>query len=191
MTTISTIAPAAHTFDPAAWLEDFGQLGGGYYTNSEGKAFVCWASPDHTPGDNITAKAMACQLTAEQHKAIEAHIRAEQERRGLSPILAAWDRIKTARAAYNLASPDDDEAERAHWAIVDPAEDMICSAEAMTAREVEVKLWTALAHCMDHKQDDADAHDENLAALIEREATFDFAARILIGAIRDLRKLEA
>lgn len=191
MSTDSTFAPIAHTFDPAAWLGDFSQLGGGYYTTSEGKAFVCWANPDHTPGDNEAAKAMACRLTSDQHKAVEAHIMAEQERRGLSPILAAWDRIKKARAEYNRTSPDDDEAERAHWAIMDPAETLICTTEATTAREVEVKLWTALAHCTNHRQDDADAHDENLAALIEREATFDFSPRLLIGALRDLRKMGA
>lgn len=105
-----------------------------------------------------------------------------------STIAAAWQQIQQSREAYNAAPPDDAEAERAHWSIVDPAESEIRDAEATSLREVEIKLWTALAHSTQHTQDDIDVHSENLAGLIERETTFDFAARILIGAIRDLRK---
>lgn len=190
MTTHTTIAPAAHDIDPAVWLEDFAQLGGGYYTTSEGKAFVCWCNPDHTASDNTAAKEMANALTAEERKEIEAHVLAEHERRGMSPIVAAWDRITKARAAYNQTSPDDEAAERRHWAIVDFAEALISSATARTTREVEIKLWVALGHSCDSADDDRDVYAENLAALIEREDTFDFAPRVLIGALRDLRNME-
>lgn len=65
----STSAPsAAQAFDPATWLEGFGQHGRGFLTKSAGKAFPCQADPDHSPGDNVVSKAMACQSTAEQHK---------------------------------------------------------------------------------------------------------------------------
>ncbi|MEJ6010142.1 hypothetical protein [Novosphingobium aquae] len=71
-----------------------------------------------------------------------------------TPILAAQDRIKQARVECNRTSPDDDEAERRHRAIMDPAAALICSTEATTTREVEVNLWTALAHSTDHRQDE-------------------------------------
>lgn len=109
----------------------------------------------------------------------------------VSSIDAIWQRIKQARAAYNAAPVDDAHAERAHWLIVDPAESEIRDTEATSLRDVEIKLWTALAHSTQYTQDDIDVHSENLAALIDREVSFDFAARVLIGAIRDLRKMGA
>lgn len=188
--TVSTIAPEAHAFSAAEWLEQFTHVGGGY-TITDAGVYIGWINPAFTDTDNRAAKNMICALSPAQHKAIENHLIAQQYGGSVSPIVAAWDRIKSARVAYNAAPIEDDEAERFHWATIGPAESEVRTAEAKTRREVEIKLWVALAHCTDYGQDDADVHAENLATLIEREATFDFAARVMITAIRDLRNMEA
>jgi hypothetical protein len=191
MTTLSAkpaIAPTTPIFDPVGWLEQFEQVGGGYHVTDTG-IYIGWIGQTDENAENRAAKAMVCALTPAQHGAIELHLLARKSAEPTAPILAAWDRIKRARAIYNASSPDDEAAERAHWAIVDPAEAEISRQPATTVREAEIKLWCALAHCTNYATDDADVHGEQIEALIEREATFDFAARILIGAIRDLRNI--
>lgn len=106
-------------------------------------------------------------------------------------IEQAWQRIKDARAEYNSAPYDDEAAEEKHWQIVDAAEATIRETEGNTARSAEVKIWLALLHSLNTRQDDADAMREDCAAFSARELELDWIPRLMLSAIRDLRTVEA
>ena len=105
-------------------------------------------------------------------------------------IEQAWKRIKDAREAWNRAADDDDEAERLHWAIVDPAEVLIASTPATELRAAEIKLWIALLHSVDGRDDDRAVVTENMATLTALEPGFDFVPHLIFTAIRDLRSMQ-
>ncbi len=104
-------------------------------------------------------------------------------------IEQAWKRIKDAREAWNRAADDDDDAERQHWAIVDPAEALISSTAATSLRAAEIKLWIALLHTVDDRDDDRAVVTENVATLTALESGFDFIPRLIFATIRDLRAM--
>ena len=96
----NSIAPDAHTFDPAAWLSAFANRGGGWTTRPGGETIlgilVC-GNPDETE-----ARAMLDGLSPEQSSQIAAYIRERGLLSAQTPdaaILHAWERRKSSIAS--------------------------------------------------------------------------------------------
>lgn len=174
------------SFDAAAWLERFAQVGGGYYTNDHG-LYLGWLNPSFPDPDNRTAKQMACSLSPDQHAAVADHVAAMQADREPSKIIAAWERIKAARLAYNAAPMDSDEAETAFDRAMNYNEPLIANTIATTARELEIVMWLHLLHIAHTNRDEADIFAEDVDALSARRDTLDFNQELLVSAITALR----
>lgn len=107
----------------------------------------------------------------------------------------AWQRIKDARAGIS-AIPDDDigtetEAENNLWEVFDAAECAIRESETASRRHAEIKLWCAFLHSVNIARDESDVLAEDFDALSARDTSFDWNARLILSAIRSLRKPEA
>lgn len=103
----------------------------------------------------------------------------------------AWQKIKAARAAWHLATEDDEAAEQLHWQIVDSEEEVIRVTQGGTARSAEVKLWLSFLHSIRTRSEDANAIAEDVDALSADEGELDWNARLVLAAIRDLRAMQS
>ncbi len=74
MTTDSTIAPNAHTFEPARWLERFEALGGCFTATPSGDTMLGWFCWGHPAEEQAQARAMGEALSEVQKAAITAHL---------------------------------------------------------------------------------------------------------------------
>lgn len=203
MNTSSTIAPDAHTFDPATWLDNFKSIGGGWTARPGGETIlgilVCG-----NPGEGA-ARAMLDNLSSEQSSQIDAYIR----ERGLLPcqtpndaVLGAWERRKAAFARYNALPIADDtdptydaddqltDAERHEWAIINDAEAAMVAATVTTPRAVAAILWTALSHSLTDRAQDEAAVKGDLAAMLAFDERLDWDERLILAALRSLHAME-
>jgi len=175
-------APSAHDFNPQKWLADFGEHGGGYYACPD-SVQIGWLVADGT--SNSQAARMLNALSPDQERAVKAHIIALRDAEP-DTVEAAWQRIKNARVVYNLADPDDDDAEELYWSVVDKAERTMQETTERTRRSAEIKLWLAFLHSSVNQPEEALVFTEDLPALLLRERDLDWLPRLLISAIRDL-----
>lgn len=74
MTTDSTIALNAHTFDPAIWLARFEALGGCFTVTPSGETMLGWFCWGHPAEEQAQARAMGEALSEQQRAAITAHL---------------------------------------------------------------------------------------------------------------------
>lgn len=112
-------------------------------------------------------------------------------------ILAAWERRQAAYVRYQVIPFADDESdpysveEKALWAIIDEAEEVIRSTVARTPKGVEIQLWVALYHSVSGREDDEAITRGDLGRLVELEPTFDWNARLAFAALRSLHAMGA
>ena len=107
-------------------------------------------------------------------------------------LLDAWDRRVAAFLRYNalpnsetpgdVYTPD----EKAEWAIIDEAEEVIRSHVATTPAGVAVQLWSCLQHSMHYRWSEAACLARNLGPIEARGQELDWNVRLIIAAIRSL-----
>lgn len=106
-------------------------------------------------------------------------------------IEAAWERRQTAYAAFKVV--DDLSEEQRLWAVVDTAEEIIRSTNALTPKGVLIQLWCALYHstaALSQEQDDAVTRGD-LDAVDAEDRALDWNARLMVAAMRSLKAMEA
>lgn len=112
-------------------------------------------------------------------------------------IVEAWNRRVEAFKVYNALPFSEvvEEAytpeERAQWAIIDGAEDVIRSTVAKTPEGVSIQLWTQLSHNVRSRDDEAATQRRDLAYFEAKDDALDWTERLTIAAIRSLQTQEA
>lgn len=112
-------------------------------------------------------------------------------------IETAFRRRQAAYAAYN-ALPVKNEpvvdgygpGERALWATIDQAEEIIRSTVASTPRGVMLQLWCAMYHTVSGREDDEAVTRGDFAAIDRLDSRLDWNARLTLAALRSLQAME-
>ena len=107
-------------------------------------------------------------------------------------IIEAWNARAVAFATLpglrsTATSDEDTPEEKAQWAIIDAAEQVIHAETATTPRGAELQLWTSLYYLfLGNEQVDA-THRCDLDWFLERAEDFDWSERLVFAALRSLR----
>ena len=106
-----------------------------------------------------------------------------------TPSLAQhWEIDRRALHAIDVSEDHSDDADPELWAIISKAEDAILKGIAKSPEDVIAKLKVALLHSGSEAWVDAALIDDDHVTLFARADELDITDRIIIGAIRDLRK---
>lgn len=122
-------------------------------------------------------------------------LKADSQQNPDAEILAAWERNKAARAAYD-ALPFSDlpggaytPEEQALWDVMDETEEFIVSTVAATPAGVEAQLWIALGHQITLNNECAAALRGDIDWFDKHGTEIDFVQRMTLAAIRSVRSI--
>lgn len=107
-------------------------------------------------------------------------------------LTEAWQRRVDAYHAYNALphceTPGEvyTPAEKAQWAKIDAAENVIRSTLASTPEGVSIQLWTQLSHNITDRADEAATLRRDLAHFEAQGDMLDWTERLTVAALRSL-----